>query len=109
MADKLDYAKLFDQSALSDNQQVAKKRSAQRSDSTLRPPTPNEIGQYRQDAARSRQAKAASGGLLSGLTKKPAQSGGFLVTEKEDADLRGGKTPAGWSKGKDGRPRPMVQ
>lgn len=70
----------------------------------------NPFDKPKEIAARTKASHG--GGLLDGLTKpakKPAQSGGFLVTEREEEDLRGGKTPAGWSKGKDGRPRPMVQ
>lgn len=46
--------------------------------------------------------------------RRPRDSGGrdddsFLRTPKEDEMLRAGKVPAGYSRGKDGKVRPMVQ
>jgi hypothetical protein len=54
------------------------------------------------------------GGVLAGLRDKKKADGApssnsFLRTEKEDKHLREGKVPAGWSRGKDGQVRPMVQ
>jgi hypothetical protein len=78
MADKVDYANLFNQSQLAELQQMEKK----------------------------------SPSLLGGLTKpakKPKGGHGFLVTEKEDEQIRRGETPSTFSRGKDGSLRPKVQ
>lgn len=69
--------------------------------------------------------EGGSGGLLAGLytdhkgsqfdqtglrrSRRPQDSDNFLRTPKEDEMLRAGKVPAGYSRGKDGKVRPMVQ
>ena len=63
-------------------------------------------------AARDNAIQEWSGGLLSGLNKpakKPAQKHGFIVTEEDDAEIRRGGTPPGFTRDKDGRLRAMVQ
>lgn len=48
-------------------------------------------------------------GLRPKKTKPTQTAGSFMQTDRDSEKLRRGELPAGWSRDKDGRARPMVQ